>query len=109
MGSGTAIAVVRLTGIRTQIAEGDTSDQQRIIAELFVAFRRERKHALTAPPCHRWPRPAVSVTVDNDRRAQRHDCHTLKGHNIRSANSRVFVVKKRSRPITKVYVNKLVI
>ena len=73
VGRRTAVAVVGLTGVRAKIAEGNTTDQERIVAELFVAFRRERKHSLTAPPCHRRPRPADSVTVDNNRTAQNHN------------------------------------
>lgn len=69
----TAIAVVGLTGVRAKIAEGNASDQQGIVAELFVALGGERKHSLTAPPRHRRPRPADSVTVDNDRAAQHHN------------------------------------
>lgn len=47
---GTTIAVVGLASIRSQIAERDAAHQQGIVAELLVAFGRERKHAFATPP-----------------------------------------------------------
>ena len=35
----TTVAIVSLTSVRAQVAEGDTTDKKGVVAELFVAFR----------------------------------------------------------------------
>lgn len=87
----TAVAVVGLTGVRAQVAERDAPDEERIVAELLVALRGERKHPLASPPRDGRPWPADGVAVDDARIAQHHHRQTLIGNDVRSARSgRIF-------------------
>ena len=88
----TTIAVVSLTGVRTQITERHSTHKKGIISELFVAFRWEWKHSFTTPPSHWRSWPADGVTMNNNRPTQHHNCHGLVADDISTAYRRVLTI-----------------
>lgn len=70
---GTALAVIRLTGVRTEGGYGHFVEEQGEVTTLLQVGRHERQHALASPPSYGGHRVAERVALQHSRSAKAHN------------------------------------